>query len=114
MEDGEVVTFLPDFHVYNSKTITISFDDEFILPNDIKRVTKAEINELILDRIEYPRRPEKCWLLKDNRIGIVVMEEVEKVFISFIYEYDKEGFKIVNFEYFDSFDRSTTFLLQKL
>ncbi|MEI2282440.1 hypothetical protein [Paenibacillus polysaccharolyticus] len=114
IENGEIVSFLPEFHVYHSKTITVEFEDDLQLPTDIKRVMKADVDKLIPDRAEVPSYPEKCWLLKDNRVGIIVMDERGGVFLCFVYEYDSQGFEICAMNSFEGFIGAGNYLVKEL
>ncbi|NQX46950.1 glycosaminoglycan attachment protein [Paenibacillus tritici] len=114
IEDGEVLSFLPEFHIYHSKTLTIEFEDNLILPGNIKRVMKTDVDRFIPSRNQLPKYPEKCWLIKGQRIGIIVMDVDGEAFLSFIYEYDDEGFEVASINTFKGFNEAGTYLVENL
>ncbi|MCY9696438.1 hypothetical protein [Paenibacillus alginolyticus] len=98
IENDEIISFLPEFFVYNSKTITIDLSDESeTTPVGVMRVTKSKINTLIPNRPEF--MPEKEWFIdsKTNNVGIIVFDIFDNSFNVLIYKNERnKKYEIAN------------------
>lgn len=118
IENEEIITYLPDFHPYYSKTYTTIFGSEDLnLPENIVKVTQSTINDIIPNRAIIPSLPEKFWSLNlvSRRIGIILMDLKEKEFHALIYHYQsEENFEVIKFVSYSGFDQAQKYLMSNL
>jgi hypothetical protein len=98
IEDGEVVSFLPEFHPYYSTTYTTEFEDDSNeeIPIKISRVTRAAIDEIYSDRFVHPNYPEKLWFFNETKksIGIIMMNNKDSSVNVIIYALEGDNYII--------------------